>query len=249
MLACMLIMERDLAEIDPGLASFRQDNYLRINRARLEHLASLGLPIDRRRTLELGSGPGDLTGFLLERGCAVTAVDGREECLNALRIRFPQVRTLQLDLNHPAGLRAMGWFEVIHCYGLLYHLEKPEALIETIGRLCTDFAVIETCLSVGDVAGVEFADETDDYTQSLTRKGCRPTRPWMFDTLRRSFPFVYVTRTQPDHPEFPNEWDVPLDHLKNIRSVFVASQRQMPLPTLSPECLDHQERFNPGGAK
>ena len=236
-------MQNDFSTANPRLASFRDPNYLHINRARLEHLDSLGLPLAGRRVLELGSGPGDLTGFLLKRNCHVVSVDGRAECLKALRLRFPQVETLQLDLNSPEALFSLGQFDAVHCYGLLYHIEQPARLIDVMGKICNGFAVIETCLSTGSEDELLFAEETSDYTQSLTLKGCRPTRSWMFHALRRAFPFVYLTVTQPDHPEFPIDWDVPLDHLKNIRSVFVASRQEIHSPMLSSQLIDHQKRF------
>ena len=65
----------------------------------------------------------------------------------------------------------------------------------------------------------------------------------MFHALRQAFPFVYLTVTQPDHPEFPIDWDVPLDHLKNIRSVFVASRQEIHSPMLSSQLIYHQKRF------
>ena len=170
-------MQNDFSTVNPRLASFRDPNYLHINRARLDHLDSLGLPLAGRRILELGSGPGDLTGFLLERNCHVVSVDGRAECLKALQQRFPQVETLQLDLNSPEALSSLGVFDAVHCYGLLYHIEQPARLIDAMGEICNDFAVIETCLAAGTDDGMLFAEETSDYTQSLTLKGCRRLAP------------------------------------------------------------------------
>ena len=43
------------------IAHVHSENYLRINGRRLEHLASLGLPLDGRTVLEVGAGLGDLT--------------------------------------------------------------------------------------------------------------------------------------------------------------------------------------------
>ena len=37
-----------------------------------------GLPLAGRKVLEAGCGPGDHTGFYLERGCSVDAVDARQ---------------------------------------------------------------------------------------------------------------------------------------------------------------------------
>ena len=89
----------------PGLAHFFSPHYQEHNRARLDHLAGLGIPLSGRRVLELGSGPGDHTGFYITRRCTVVSVDSRQECLDALVQRFPGVPTMRCDLNEPDPLR------------------------------------------------------------------------------------------------------------------------------------------------
>jgi 2-polyprenyl-3-methyl-5-hydroxy-6-metoxy-1,4-benzoquinol methylase len=227
----------------PGLAHFHSLHYRDHNRARLDHLESLGLPLANGRVLELGSGPGDHTGFYVERGCAVVSADARQECLDVLAERFPGVRTVQCDLNEPDHLLDFGTFDVVHCFGILYHLEKPEPLLRYMGEVCTGIAIVETCVSAARTSAVEPADEVrEDYTQSVTGVACRPTRQWVFETLGRYFPFVYHTKTQPAHAEFPTDWNDLSGAPPLIRSVFVASKRPLELPTLSPTLLDVQMR-------
>lgn len=201
--------------------------------------------LQHRTVLELGSGPGDHTLFYIERGCRVLAIDGRPECLQALSQRFPQVATRCMDLNHSQGIDELGGFEVVHCYGILYHLERPESLIAAIGRVCTDIAVIETCVSPDGAEAISLKGEfADDFTQSVTGTGCRPTRRWVFQELKRWFPQVYVTATQPDHPEFPLDWTADLSGNPLIRSVFVASRAPLLNSHLLCELPSRQQRFN-----
>jgi FkbM family methyltransferase len=231
---------------EPGsaLMNFYSEHYQAHNRARLEHLASLGLRLQHRTVLELGSGPGDHTLFYLQRGCRVSAIDGRSECLEALNRRFPQVAAHCMDLNSGSGIDALGPFEVAHCYGILYHLERPESLIAALGRVCTDIAVVETCVSLADNAAVTFTPESvSDFTQSLTGTGCRPTRQWLFQELKRWFPHVYVTATQPDHPEFPLDWTADLTHNSLVRCVFVASRAPLRSSHLLSALPSRQRRF------
>ena len=74
---------------DLGLSNFFSTPYQVHNHARLAHLESLGLPLANRRVIELGSGPGDHTGFYVRRGCAVVSVDARLDCLDVLKKRYP----------------------------------------------------------------------------------------------------------------------------------------------------------------
>jgi 2-polyprenyl-3-methyl-5-hydroxy-6-metoxy-1,4-benzoquinol methylase len=228
----------------PGLAHFFSIHYEEHNRARLDHLASLELPLSHCRVLELGSGPGDHTGFYAQRGCKIVAVDARQDCLDALKERYPDVETRVCDLNAPTPLAKLGAFDVVHCYGILYHLENPAGLIDYIGEVCRRIAIVETCVLPADSDRVIQVEEASgDYTQSSTGQGCRPGRRWVFEELRRVFPFVYHTRTQPNHPEFPVDWNDLSGSPALVRAVFVASKQPLDLPSLSPILLDVQERF------
>lgn len=233
---------RDLSK-NPGLDSFFSTHYRNHNSARLAHLATLGLPLHNRHVLEVGSGPGDHTGFYLERGCRVFAIDARKECLRALKERFPQVKTEQIDMNEPASLVKLGTFEIVHCYGLLYHLHKPQAALGVMGQVCSHLMVLETCVSYGEDCALHFVHENnDDFTQAITPLACRPTRAWVFAELKRHFEFVYQTKTQPNHAEFPLDWSKPVADGSLIRAVFVAARHELDLPMLSSRILDSQVR-------
>jgi len=231
---------------DSGLSNFFSTPYQVHNHARLTHLESLGLPLANRRVLELGSGPGDHTGFYVQRGCAVVSVDARQDCLDVLKQRYPAVQTELCDLNDPAPLGPLGVFEVIHCYGILYHLEEPSQLIRYMGEASSGLAIVETCVQAGKTQTAVTVDETiEDFTQSSTGQGCRPTREWVFEALGRGFPFVYQTQTQPNHPEFPIDWKDLTNAPPLVRAVFVASKQPLDLPSLSPRLLDVQRRLDP----
>jgi 16S rRNA A1518/A1519 N6-dimethyltransferase RsmA/KsgA/DIM1 with predicted DNA glycosylase/AP lyase activity len=67
---------------------FHNLRYLHINSRRLEHLATLMLPIDTKSVLEVGAGVGDLTSFFLDRGCSVTSIEPRPENIEYFRARY-----------------------------------------------------------------------------------------------------------------------------------------------------------------
>src|SRR5262245_46388403 len=73
---------------DPRHA-FHSFHYLRHNARRLEHLASLGIPVAGSRVLEVGAGMGDHSHFFFDRGCAVTITEARPELLARLRETYP----------------------------------------------------------------------------------------------------------------------------------------------------------------
>jgi hypothetical protein len=222
---------------------FQLPHYQHHNRCRQEHLAGLGLPLAGKTVLEVGAGIGDHSGFLLSRGCRITCTDGREELLDHLRSRYPSAAVQNWDVE-TAAPPELSPHQVVYAYGLLYHTAEPESVLRRLSELCQEFLVLETCVSFGGEEAVNLVSEyREDPTQALGGVGCRPTRPWVFATLKKSFPHVYVTRTQPRHDEFPVDWSAPERHVAALaRAVFVASRDPMSEELLSPRLHDIQRR-------
>src|SRR5690349_18827095 len=112
-----------------ALRNFSSWRYQRHNSRRLEHLASLGLNLQNRRVLEVGAGIGDHTHFYIDRKCQVVTTEGRKENFDLLRKRYPELETHLLDLDDPRPV-IKGVFDVIHCYGVLYHLKTPSEALQ-----------------------------------------------------------------------------------------------------------------------
>jgi hypothetical protein len=224
---------------------FHSYDYLQHNARRLEHLASLRLPVTGMTVLEVGAGIGDHTGYFIDRGCDVTATDARDENLRVLRERYPGRRILRLDLEHPQSVEGAP-FDVVHCYGLLYHLNNPAAALKFMAEHCKRMLLLETCVSFGDEKLVNLVGENaEDPTQAFSGTGCRPTRPWLFDQLKIHFPFVYCPTTQPNHEEFPIDWRNPDKHSSKHglqRSVLIASRAPIENDQLSVLLLVCQTR-------
>ena len=121
--------------IESKYQEFHTLHYLDITARRLEHLATLGLEIQDKSVLELGAGVGDLTQFFVARDCEITATDARPDLVDTLRERFSnQVNTLLVDLEDPS-LEFKNYFDIVFCYGILYHLSNPEAVIKTLASV------------------------------------------------------------------------------------------------------------------
>lgn len=213
---------------DGPSALFHAGDYLRHNSRRLEHLASLALPVTGKTVLEVGAGIGDHSHYYLDRGCKLTITEARRENLTYLRRRYPgqDVRELDLDAPNPTLQET---FQVVHCYGVLYHLGRPAEALRFIASRTEELLLLETCVSFGDEPAPHLVSELQaSPTQSVTGTGCRPTRAWVFQELARHFAHVYATRTQPNHEQFPLDWRRPELHgAPLVRAVFVAAQRPL----------------------
>lgn len=231
--------------LKPGVYTkdaFFSYRYQRHNQRRLEHLASLGLHLSGLTVLEVGAGVGDHTSFFLDRGCKVVSSDSREENLQIIRSRYPEIITIKLDLDRPDPA-FNGSFDVVYCYGLLYHLQNPVQAIEFMARCCKKMLLLETCVSFGDGDLINYCEEDSDQpTQAVSGQGCRPTRSWVYNQLKRHFQFVYLPVTQPNHEEFPIDWSRQQSTSILSRAVFIASRERLDNQLLTEKIPQQQNR-------
>jgi SAM-dependent methyltransferase len=231
-----------------AFAPFLAQGALRINYARQQHLATLALPIDGQRVLEVGAGIGLHTAFFEARGCDVVVTDAREENVLEIRRRFPHRRAEILDVERPETYSTHDHFDIIYCYGLLYHLSNPERALDGLATL-GDVLLLETRVTPGSADSITLFREHTATDQALRQIGCRPTRRWVLEALRSRWGYAYTTRTQPGHPEFPTDWrTVSADERNTSRAIFVASRRPLDSPHLSEEILDVQSPSSGAGS-
>jgi SAM-dependent methyltransferase len=209
-----------------GVESFDTDAALHINEARLTHLASLDLPLDGRRVLELGAGVGRLTGFFIDRGCSVVVTEARAENVDELRRRLPTVDVAEADVEE--SLENLGSFDVVFCYGLLYHLENPLRALRNMAAVCTDLLLIETMVCDARVPVLRLEDETKAVNQALRGLAHRPSPSYLALALNRvGFDHVYAATHPPDHHDYRFSWLDNLDTARDgalLRGVFIASR-------------------------
>ncbi len=229
---------------------FAADFYVRHNMRRLEHLASLGIALHGKSVLEPGAGVGDHTLFYLDRGCRVTAIEPRSDNCTIFREKIAasltpnpeNVTLIEAPVEKVGELTES--FDIVHCYGLLYHLSDPRAAIAMLAERCHDVMIVETCVSMDEGAALNPINEPDENpAQALDGKGSRPTRSYIWTALQDVMPHVYVPKTQPAHDEFPTDWTKPWNNYSGLtRAVFVASRRPIQdNPVLSTTLLENHE--------
>ncbi len=207
---------------------FATDGYRAINKARQIHLGGLGLELEDRRVLELGAGVGDHTLFWVRRGCIVTSVDGRQENLDKIRQRYPTVTCVQYDLDHSDW--PFSCYDIIYAYGILYHLQDPIAALERWARDSNTLLILETVVSRDDNPYIK-VENSESSTACLHGECVWPSIKDIVDTLQACGRYVYRPVNVPNHEEFPSDWS-DLPPTGSIRAVFIASRKELSLPTL-----------------
>ena len=209
-----------------GVECFDTPEAAAINRARLDHLASLGLAVNGRSALEVGAGVGHLSRFFLERGCRLVTTEARPENVAELRRRFPDVRSEVADVED--SLAPLGRFEIVFCYGLLYHLESPVRALRNMAEVCDDLLLIETVVCDSPLPVARLDDETLTVSQALRGIAHRPSSSYLALALNRiGFDYIYAATGRPEYPDYI--WTPSGDgafsrdgHL--LRGVFVAAR-------------------------
>ncbi len=233
----------DIARTCEPVRHFHSNHYLRQNARRLEHLASLRIPVAGMSVLEIGAGIGDHSHYYIDRGCRITITEGRFENLQYLRNRYPRCNVQFLDMEHPSHINGSP-FDIVHCYGLLHHLSNPEQSIAFMSYHTGRMLFLETCVSFGENEKISLTNEPQSNpTQAFSGVGCRPTRPWLFSQIQRHFEYVYIPKTQPNHEEFPIDWAAPEKHKPDCqRTVFIASREPLENEILTPSLIMKQTR-------
>ena len=206
----------------------RTNHFLRLNARRLEHLASLRIPVANMSVLEVGSGIGEHSHYYKDRGCTITITEARPASLHYLKKRYPDCVVRFLDMDNPSSVDGSP-FDIVHCYGVLYHLARPEQALAFLSNNVRKMLFLETCVSFGESEEINLVKETkNDPISTYSGAGCRPTRKWVYTQLKRHFEYVYLPKTQPNHEQFPLDWTAPDKHKNRLqRAVFIASREQL----------------------
>jgi SAM-dependent methyltransferase len=202
---------------------FDQHHYDLLNRARAEVvsqcLAELAPKLNLQTAIDVGCGLGYFSQFLKSSGLAVTAVDGRQQNVDEAQRRFPQIVFQQCDAQDSA-LRGFGQFDLVFCFGLLYHLENPLLAIRHLHAMTTKLLLVEGVIFPGEDPIMALVDEELHDDQGLNHIAFYPTEACLVKMLYRcGFSQAYGLARQPDHPDYHSSPDS-----RRVRTVLVASR-------------------------
>ena len=228
-------------EYENYFASFLTTEAFAINKASQLHLASLAMDLAGKSVLEVGAGIGLHTKFFEDLGCTVFSTDGRQENVAEIRRRYPHRQAEVFDLDQRTDISYLDSFDLVYCYGTLYHLSKPEQALKAMAGVCREMILLETCVTPGDELAVNLVTENaSNPNQSYSGKGCRPPRLWVIEMLKKYFGFAYASKSQPPHPDFDWDWQSFVSK-KNHRAVFVGSKTPLVNEKLSAQLPSEQD--------
>lgn len=159
-------------------------------------------PLGLNTALDLGCGVGHFSAVLQENGFAATGADARVENIEEAKSRHPGIVFRVADAEDPA-ISLLGKFDLVVCFGLLYHLENPLRAMRNL-RCLTDKLLLLGSLMVAEVEPfLLLLDEPPGEDQSLRAVSCYPSEGAIIKmAYRAGFPHAYRFRELPDHEDF-----------------------------------------------
>jgi FkbM family methyltransferase len=194
------------SEITLKITPFDKREYRRMIEAReaaiRNVLQRVGSALGLRTALDAGAGVGFYSQTLMECGLQVCGFDGRQENVAEARRRYPLIPFAQGDLQERSIL-ALGKFDLVLCFGLLYHLESPLQAIRNLHGLTEKCLLLESMCIPDDKPSMLLREEPREDDQSLTDVAYYPSETGLIKMLYRAgFKYVYRLASLPDHDDF-----------------------------------------------
>ena len=213
---------RPATEITIKLTPFDQEDYRALIEAREQTIRrivkrlkpALGLST----AVDAGCGVGFFSQTLVECGLRTCGFDVRTENVEEARRRFPGIPFEQANVE-AREISQLGQFDLVLCFGLLYHLENPLQAIRNLRTITEKCLVLESMCLPEESCSLLLREEPRQDDQSLTEMACYPSESSLVKMLYRAgFAKVYRVTPLPDHDDFRET----REH-RQRRTVLVAS--------------------------
>jgi SAM-dependent methyltransferase len=205
-----LVLEQDRPEKRSSttitLTPFDRRHYQKLIEARGETIRRVVTQVkpalELANALDVGCGIGFFSQILYECGLYTRGFDGRMENVVEARKRFPRIAFAQGDIADPDIVRC-GKFDLVLCFGLLYHLENPMLAVRHLRALTGKGLLLESMCIPGDEAGMMLRDEPSQQEQRRTDTALYPIERCLVKMLYcAGFANVYHVAGLPDHDDF-----------------------------------------------
>lgn len=217
---------------DPWI--FDHPRYGEINRVRepiVRRIAPVLAAFNSRKptAIDVACGVGYYSKVLDSLGFAVLGVDARKENVEEARRRYPELRFEIFDAED-SHLSKLGTFDLVFCFGLLYHLENPFRTIRSLSAMSSNTVMVEGICYPSWEPVMVLMDEYESVDQGLNRVAFYPSEICLVKMLLRGgFSDCYLPRQMPEHEEYKRDF---LGFRK--RTLLVASKVQITSDLLTP---------------
>jgi FkbM family methyltransferase len=193
-------------ELTIRLTPFDQREYRRLIEARGETIrrvmSSLKPALGLANAVDAGCGVGFFSQTLAECGLNVCGFDARPENVDEARRRFPGIPFEQADIEDHR-ICQLGRFDLVLCFGLLYHLENPLQAVRNLRAITEKCLLLESMCLPDERCTLLLRQEARQEDQSLKDMACYPSEGSLVKMLYHAgFAKVYRVTSLPNHDDF-----------------------------------------------
>ncbi len=220
-----------IAAAPVSTSAFDTELALRIHRTRKECADRILAPLlegqQLQSALDVGCGFGFFSRFLADLGLRVTAFDVRRENLEEASRRNPDVECKLANIED-LDSAAFGTYDLVFCFGVLYHLENPFRAMRNLAAVTGKVLLMESVIAPFRSEVTALIDESERENQGVNYIADIPSESWFIKSLYRvGYEYVYRTSVLPDHEDF---------HAgllrRRRRTILVASRGELKTPFL-----------------
>lgn len=188
------------------LSPFDQKDYRTLIEARDQALRrlvrKLKPALGLSNAVDAGCGVGFFSQTLAECGLEVCGFDARAGNVEEARKRYPGIPFERGDIEERTIAR-LGQFDLVLCFGLLYHLENPLQAIRNLRAITGKCLLLESMCLPEERCTLLLRQEPQQDDQSLTEIACYPSEGSLVKMLYRAgFAKVYRVTLLPNHDDF-----------------------------------------------
>ena len=211
---------------------FDEPYYIEINEARWA-MARRAIDSLRRQApgglttcADVAAGPGWFSERLAGLGLDVTGIEGRAELVAEAARRVPRARFAQANVESGPEMGALGTFDLVFCFGLLYHTENPFSVVRNLAGLTGKVLFVETMVLPTDEPILRLVSEGQNETQGLTFHSIIPSQTALVKMLQTAgFSWVAEHTGRIEHPDFHDT-----DQRYRRRGVYLAARQPLSVP-------------------
>ena len=211
--------------------AFDQQIYKELNFARAtvvrDLVPKLRAVMPLATAVDVGCGVGYFSEVLHSLGLNVMGLDAREQNVMEARRRYPHLRFETMNAEDPR-LHEFGQFDLVFCFGLLYHLENPFQAIRNLSAMAAHIALLEGVCYPSKESMMALIDEDDLNDQGVKNIAFYPSEACLLKMLYSSgFSSCFLPRIMPSHPFY----NPTADSLR-YRTLLAASKHPVQLDSL-----------------
>jgi len=181
-----------------------------------------------KKMLEIGCGWADIGAYFESIGADVTVSDAREEHINVIKHRHPNLKCKVVDSENTVWSYDEPQYDAIIHFGLLYHLQNPSENLKMVCERCDNLIIETEVLDSDDPYNIIFKREETIWENGAwgmanSGIGSLPSYAWVERELSENNMEV----TPIPNPSTANAESHRYDWPRVNANVFVSAQRAM----------------------